>query len=345
MSRNYSAEGWMNDMKKVLVFLTAVIGLSLVFTGCGSNKEVTKIRLNEVTHSVFYAPQYVAINQGFFKDVGLEIELTNGGGADKVMTAVLAGQSDIGLAGPETTIYVYNEGKEDYASVFAQLTKRDGSFIVGRKSETFKWSNMKGKNVIGGRKGGVPEMTLEYVMKKNGVIPGKDVNVDTSVQFNLMAGAFTGGQGDYVALFEPTASMVEKEGKGYVLTSVGQESGEIPYTAYFAKNSYIAKNYNVIQKFTNALYKGQLWVDTHTPAEIAKVIKPSFPDTTEEILTQVAKRYKDVDAWNKDPMMKKESFDLLQKVMQEAGELKQSADFNKLVNNDFGKKAIETVKK
>lgn len=330
-------------MKKLLLLLVAILSFSMVFAGCGKSN-VTKVRLNEVTHSVFYAPQYLAINQGLFKAEGLEIELTNGGGADKVMTAVLAGQSDVGLAGPESTIYVYNEGKEDYATVFAQLTKRDGSFIVGRKAETFSWSNMKGKYVIGGRKGGVPEMTLEYVMKKNGLTPGKDVNVDTSVQFNLMAGAFTGGQGDYVALFEPTASMVEKEGKGYVLASVGKESGEIPYTAYFAKNSYITKNKAIVQKFTNALYKGQLWVNTHTPEEIAKAIKPSFPDTSEDILVKVAKRYKDVDAWNKDPMMKKESFDLLQKVMQEAGELKKAAEFEKLVNNDYAKKAIETVK-
>jgi len=333
-----------DDMKKIAILLAAFVALSIPLTGCKS-KDVTKVRLNEVTHSVFYAPQYVAINQGFFKEAGIEVELTNGGGADKVMTAVLSEQSDIGLAGPEAAIYVYNEGKEDYAAVFAQLTKRDGSFIVGRKAETFKWSNLKNKNVIGGRKGGVPEMTLEYVMKKNGVVPGKDVNVDTSVQFNLMAGAFTGGQGDYVALFEPTASMLEKEGKGFVLASVGQESGEIPYTAYFAKKSYIAKNYNTIQKFTNAVYKGQLWVDTHSPEEIAKVIKPSFPDTSEEILAKVAKRYKDVDAWNKNPVMKQEAFELLQKVMQEAGELKKTADYSKLVNNDFANKAIDTVKK
>lgn len=258
----------------------------------------------------------------------------------------LSGQSDIGFAGPEASIYVYNEGKEDYAVVFAQLTKRDGSFLVGRTNEAnFKWSNLKGKNIIGGRKGGVPEMTLEYVLKKNGVVPGKDVNVDTSVQFNLMAGAFTGGQGDYVALFEPTASMLEKEGKGFVLTSIGKDSGEIPYTAYFAKKSYIEKNKEVIQKFTNAIYKGQLWVDSHSPEEIAKVIKPSFPDTDVELLTNVAKRYKEVDAWSKDPVMKAESFELLQKVMQEAGELKKTADFKNVVNTDYAKKALETVKK
>lgn len=341
----YTAVEGVLIMKKLLILLAAVMSFTLVFSGC-SKQELVKVRLNEVTHSVFYAPQYAAISLGFFKEQGLEIELTNGGGADKVMTAVLSGQSDIGFSGPEASIYVYNEGKEDYSVVFAQLTKRDGQFLMGRKAEPdFKWSNLKGKNIIGGRKGGVPEMTLEYVLKKNGLTPGKDVNVDTTVQFNLMAGAFTGGQGDYVTLFEPTASAMEKEGKGYILASLGKDSGEIPYTAYFAKKSYIEKNKEIIQKFTNALYKGQLWVDSHTPEEIVKVIKPSFPDTDEGILVKVAKNYKDYDAWNKDPVLKKESLDLLQKVMQEAGELKKTADYDKVVNTEYAKKAIETVKK
>lgn len=333
-------------MKKFASVLALVLGSALIFASGCSNKGLVKIQLNEVTHSVFYAPQYVAISQGFFKEVGLEVELTNGGGADKVMTAVLSGQSDIGLAGPEAAVYVYNEGKEDHTVVFAQLTKRDGQFLMGRKPESnFKWSDLKGKKIIGGRKGGVPEMTLEYQLRKNGLTPGKDVDVDTSIQFNLMAGAFTGGQGDYVTLFEPTASLLEKEGKGYILASLGKDSGEIPYTAYFAKKSYLQKNKETIQKFTNAVYKGQLWVDSHSPEEIAKVIKPSFPDTDLDILTKVAKRYKEYDAWNKDPVMKKESLDLLQKVMQEAGELKKAADYDKLVTTDFAKKAIETVKK
>jgi NitT/TauT family transport system substrate-binding protein len=332
-------------MKRILLVAALAIALLLIFAGCGKS-EFVKVQLNEVTHSVFYAPQYVAISQGFFKDEGLEIELTNGQGADKVMTAVLSGQSDIGFAGPEASIYVYNEGKEDHAVVFAQLTKRDGTFLVGRKAEpNFKWSDLKGKNIIGGRKGGVPEMTLEYVLKNNGLALDKDVTVNTSIQFALMAGAFTGGQGDYVTLFEPTASMLEKEGKGYILASVGKESGEIPYTAYFAKKSYIEKNKDTVQKFTNAIYKGQLWVDKHTPEEIAKVIKSHFPDADEAILTTVAKRYKDQDAWNKDPILKKESLGLLQEVMQSAGELKKVANYDDLVNTDFAKKAIDKIKK
>lgn len=332
-------------MKKVLIAVAMVMAMALVLSGCGSG-ELVKVRLNEVTHSVFYAPQYVALNMGLFEQEGLEVELTNGQGADKVMTAVLSGQSDIGFAGPEASIYVYNEGKEDHAVVFAQLTKRDGSFLVGRNPETdFIWEKLKGKYIIGGRKGGVPEMTLEYVLKSKGLIPGKDVEVDTSVQFALMAGAFTGGQGDYVALFEPTATMVEKEGRGYVLASVGQDSGEIPYTAYFAKKSYIEQNRGVIQKFTNAVYKGQIWVSQHTPEEIAEVLKPSFPDTDETILAAVAKRYKDIDAWSADPILKEDSLDRLQKVMQMAGELKKTAPYDKIVDTGFARESIEVVPK
>ena len=221
-----------------------------LFAGCEKQEETTVIRLSEVTHSVFYAPLYAAMKLGFFEEEGLEVELTNGGGADKVMTAVLADQVDIGLAGPEACIYVLLEGREDYPVVFAQLTKRDGSFIVGRTDGEFKWDDLRGKTIIGGRKGGVPEMTLEYVMKQNGVIPNVDAVVDTSVQFNMMAGAFTGGNGDYVALFEPTATEVELEGKGYILASLGQESGEIPYTAFFASKSYIAENADTVQSLT-----------------------------------------------------------------------------------------------
>ncbi|HEX2926006.1 MAG TPA: ABC transporter substrate-binding protein [Ruminiclostridium sp.] len=329
-------------MKKLCLVLVFIFCISFILGACGTNEQMTKVRLSEVTHSVFYAPQYVALNKGFFKEVGLDIELQNGQGADKVMTAVLSGQCDIGFAGPEASIYVYNEGKEDYSIVFAQLTKRDGSFLVGRKQEAdFKWSNLKGKNIIGGRKGGVPEMTVEYVLNKNGMVPGKDVEVDTSIQFALMAGAFTGGKGDYVTLFEPTASMLEKEGKGYILASVGQESGEIPYTAYFAKKSYIEKNKDIIQKFTNAIYKGQAWVNTHTPKEIAEAIKASFPDTDQAILETVAKRYKDIDAWCKDPVMKDTSFELLQTVMDKAGQLKQKAPYDKVVDTTYAKKAMK----
>lgn len=331
--------------KKLVILMLMIFTAVFVFGACGSS-ELVKINLNEVTHSVFYAPQYVAINLGYFKDEGLDVSLTNGAGTDKVMTAILSGQADIGLAGPEASIYVYNEGKDDYSVMFAQLTKRDGSFLMGRTADnSFSWDKVKGKSIIGGRVGGVPEMTLEYVLKKNGIVPGKDVNVDTSIQFAAMGQAFVGGKGDYVTLFEPTASMLEKEGKGYILTSIGKESGEIPYTGYCAKKSYIKKHKDVIQKFTNAIYKGQIYVDTHTPEEIAKALKPSFPDTDDAILVMVAKRYKDQDTWQKDPILKKESLDLLQKVMKEAGQLKKDALYSDIVTTDFAEKAIKNITK
>ena len=221
-------------MKKVFACLLAVCMVLPAMAGCSQPQETTAVRLSEVTHSVFYAPQYVAISQGFFADEGLTVELSNGGGADKVMTAVVSGQADIGLAGPEASIYVAQQGKEDPPVIFAQLTRRDGSFLVGRSDGPFRWEDLRGSTIIGGRAGGVPEMTLEYVLRQHGLTPGEDVTVDTSVQFNMMAGAFTGGGGDYVTLFEPTATEVEQAGKGYILCSIGQESGEIPYTAYFA---------------------------------------------------------------------------------------------------------------
>jgi len=331
-------------VKKLAVLIAVMLMLTLTFSACGKQGNV-KITLSEVTHSVFYAPQYVAINKGFFAEEGIDLEIINGQGADKVMTAVLSGQVDIGFSGPEACIYGYYEGKADYEVVFSQLTKRDGSFLVGRNPEPdFKWEGLKGKYIIGGRKGGVPEMTLEYVLKSYKLMPNEDLTVDTSIQFAAMAGAFTGGTGDYVALFEPTASMLEKEGKGYVLASIGQESGEIPYTAYYAKKSYIEKNKDIIQRFTNAIYKGQLWVDQHTPEEIAEVIKPSFPDTDLDILVAVAKRYKEIDAWNKDSILQEAALNKLQEVMELAGELKTRAPYDKIVTTEFAQKAIDTVK-
>lgn len=327
-------------MKKFIAHLLLIVILfTIALTGCSSNKN-EKITVSEVTHSVFYAPQYVAINLGFFEKRGIELELYNGGGADKVMTAVLANQVDIGFAGPEAAIYVYLQGKEDYPEVFAQLTKRDGSFLVGReKDENFSWTNLKGKHILPGRKGGVPYMALEYVIKKNGLNPSSDMNFDNSISFDAMTSAFLGGVGDYVTIFEPTASTLEKEGKGYILASVGEAAGEIPYTAYFAKKSFISKNEKLVQDFTDAIYEGQKWVDTHTAKEIAEAISPSFPDTDLDILETVVKRYKDIDAWNKTPEMLEASFEKLQEVMIEAGELEKSAPFSKVVNNTFAKKA------
>ena len=323
--------------KKLGILCVAVVAAAAVICTCIDPGKAETVRLNEVTHSVFYAPQYVALKLGFFKEQGVNVELTNGGGADKVMTAVLAGQSDIGLAGPEACIYVFNQGKDGYPRIFAQLTKRDGSFLVGREAGAFQWSDLKGKTVIGGRAGGVPEMTLEYVMRQNGVIPQQDAEVDTSVQFNMMAGAFTGGSGDYVTLFEPTATEVELAGKGYILASIGQESGEIPYTAYFASQSYMNDHPEIIQQFTNAVAKGQAWVQSHTAAGVAEAIADQFPDTDLEVLTAVVQRYKDIDAWNATPEMDQAALERLETVMETAGELAREdwVDFDALVDNSF----------
>lgn len=321
-------------MKKIAVLL-----LALLLIPCAALGETVKV--SEVTHSVFYAPQYVALGLGFFEEEGLQIDLMNGGGADKVMTSVLTGEADIGLAGPEACIYVLLAEHDDAPRVFAQLTCRDGSFLVGREQEDFSWENLKGKQIIGGRKGGMPEMTLEYVMKQHGVVPGVDAQVDTSVQFNMMAGAFIGGDADYVALFEPTATEAELAGQCVVLTSIGKESGEIPYTAYFAAQSFLNEKADAIQRFTNAIYRGQQWVYDHTDAEVAEVLLPFFPDTSLEVMTQVVARYREIQAWNPTPVMKRSALERLETVMESAGELEQRVDFEKLVDNSFAFQALE----
>lgn len=340
-------------MKKTTKFTIIVILLMIILTSVvylvkaqitknNENEELHKIQLNEVTRSVFYAPQYVAISKNFFKEEGLKLEITTGQGADKVMTAILAGQSDIGLCGPEASIYVYNEGKEDYIEVFAQLTQKDGAFLVSKEpTNNFSWQDLKGKTVIPGRKGGVPYMTLEYVLKQNGLNPQKDLVLDDSIKFDLMAGAFTGGNAEYVTLFEPTASMTEDAKKGYIVASVGEAAGEVPYTAYCAKKSYISNNKDIIESFTKAIYKGEQWVKEHTALEIAEVIQGFFPDTTVESLEKSVQKYKDIEAWKENPILQEEAFDKLQLIMTEAGELEQKAPYDKIVNNTFAEKVTK----
>mgnify|MGYP002445689176 FL=1 len=246
------------------------------------------------------------------------------------------------MHGPEASIYVYNEGKEDYTQVFAQMTKKDGSLLVARnKTDEFSWEDVKGKTIIPGRKGGVPFMTLQYVLRKNGINPETDVILDDSIKFDLMAGAFAAGNADYVTLFEPTASMTEKEGKGYIVASVGEAAGDIPYTAYFAKKSYIEKNEEIIKKFTEAIYEGQKWVKEHTAKEIAEVIQSFFPDTSVEMLESAVQTYKDIEAWNETPELKEESFERLQEVMTQAGELTKKVPFEKIVNNKYAENLQE----
>ena len=332
--------------KKLITSFVVLIIIVLALVGFflkddkNENEELQTIQLNEVTRSIFYAPQYVAISNGFFEEEGLKLEITTGEGADKVMTAILANQCDIGLCGPEASIYVYNEGKEDYSQVFAQLTQKDGSFLVSKDdTDNFSWQDLKGKTVIPGRKGGVPYMTLEYVLKQNGLNPETDLVLDDSIKFDLMAGAFAGGEAEYVTLFEPTASMTEEAGKGYVVASVGESAGEVPYTAYCAKKSYIENNEDIIQGFTNAIYKGEQWVKNHSAREVAEAIQDFFPDTTIESLETSVEKYKEIDAWKENPILKEEAFDKLQLIMTEAGELDEKAPYDKIVNNKYAEEA------
>ncbi len=333
-------------MRKILALVCSVALVAIGLVGCGSKDgALQKVRVCEVTHSIFYAPQYAAIALGYFADEGLDIELSNGQGADAVMAAVLSGNIDIGFAGPEASIYVYNEGKADYTQVFAQITQRDGSFLIGRTEDNaFTWDKVKGKTVLPGRKGGVPYMALEHVLRENGIDPARDTTLDNSVQYSMMTAAFTGGTGDYVTAFEPTASMLQQQGQGYIVASVGAAAGDIPYTAYFAKKSYIAENSNLIQRFTNAVYRGQQWVATHAAKDIAALVADQFPDTSLELLTAAVESYRRIDAWNTTPVMGKAGFDRLQTVMTAAGELAKTADYTQIVNNTFAEKAIATVK-
>lgn len=328
-------------LRRAAVWMLAAIMMTAGI-GCKSTGGTDTVRVCEVTHSIFYAPQYVAMAKGFFAEEGIQVELSNGQGADAVMAAVLSGHIDIGFAGPEASIYVYNEGKEDFTQVFAQVTRRDGAFLIGRNPEKgFQWTDVKGKTVLPGRKGGVPYMALEHVLRHNGIDPAKDVTLDNSVQFGMMTAAFTGGTGDYVTAFEPTASLLQQQGKGYIVAAVGQAAGDIPYTAYFAKKSYIAEHEDLIARFTKAVCKGQQWVATHSAQEIAAVVKDSFPDTQESLLVKAVESYQKIGAWSETPFMTEDSFERLQTVMTEAGELTKKADYLQVVNNTFAQKATQ----
>lgn len=330
-------------MKKILcIFFSLFLFISIVsFAGCKKDDKV--IKLNEVTHSIFYAPLYAAIELKYFEDEGLKIELTNGGGADKTMTAVLSKNADIGLMGPEAAIYVYNEGKTDYVQVFGQLTKRDGAFLVGRNPEPdFKWSNLTGKEIIAGRPGGVPAMTFEYLLKNNGLNDGQNITLNKAVDFNNMAAAFTGGTADYVALFEPVASSVAAEGKGYILASIGKDAGEVPYTAFQATKSYINKNGDKIEKFLKAIYKGMQYIKDNDSSAIANVLLPQFSGFTAAQIKVCIDNYKSIDAYMATPVMTEESFKKLQDIIESVNPdlLTKRVPFADLVYNDTAKKVV-----
>ena len=341
-------------MKKILSVLLAVtLCASMCLTGCqkseksekdskdsGTEKELVDVKLNEVAHSIFYAPQYVAIEEGYFTKEGIRLECVTGFGADKTMTAVLSGDADIGFMGAEASVYAYQEGANDAVVNFAQLTQRAGNFLVARKEmPDFKWSDLKGKDILGGRAGGMPEMVFEYILKQNGLDPQKDMNIDQSIDFGSTAAAFSGGQGDFTVEFEPSATALEKEGAGYVVASCGVDSGYVPYTAYSAKKSFMEKNPEIVQGFVNALQKGMDYVNSHSAEEIAKIIKPQFKDNDLDTITTIVKRYIDQDTWKDNLVFEKESFELLQDILDSAGELKARVDYSNLVVTDYAENA------
>lgn len=330
-------------LKKIIISIIcalAVISLGLLaYFKKDAKEELTKVKVAEVAHSIFYIPQYVADAKGYFKEEGLDVEILLTAGADKVTAAVLSGDVNIGFCGSEATIYIYNQGEKDYLVNFAGLTKRDGSFIVSRKKiENFTLNDMKGKYVIGGRKGGMPEMTFEYTLKENGINPKTDLTIDTSIAFASMSGAFIGGTGDFVTLFEPQALQIESQGLGYVVASLGELGGVVPYTAYNAKKSYIENNPKVIEGFTKAIQKGLDFTYANSDEEIAKTIAPYFPDTSISDLTKIVKRYRDNDSWFKTTYIEEEAFNHIQDIMESAGELNKRAPYSDLVTNKYSKK-------
>ncbi len=326
-------------MKKVLGIALSLVLVMTQVCGCGKTKKEDKlvpVTLNEVAHSIFYAPQYVAIENGYFAEEGIDIKLVNGAGADNVMTAVLSGDADIGFMGSEASVYVYNQGAGEKIVNFAQLTQRAGNFLVAREADaTFTWDKIKGKTVLAGRKGGMPQMVFEYILKKNHINPQKDLTMVQNIEFGLTAEAFASGQGDYSVEFEPFAASLEKDKKGYVVASLGIESGMVPYTAYSAKESYMKNNPEIMQKFTNALQKGMDYVQSHTPQEIASVIQPQFPETDSDVLTTIVERYYQQETWKDDLIFEKESFELLQDILESSGELEKRVPYEELVNIEY----------
>lgn len=334
---------WISLAAAVILAVTALPATVFAAKDGESKEELTKVTLNEVAHSIFYAPQYVAIEEGYFAEEGLDLTLVTGFGADKTMTAVISGEADIGFMGAEASIYAYQEGATDPVVNFAQLTQRAGNFLVAREEmPDFKWEDLKGKKVLGGRKGGMPEMVFEYILRKNGLDPQKDLTIDQSIDFGYTAAAFTGDtSADFTVEFEPSATALEKEGAGYVVASLGVDSGYVPYTSYSAKTSYMDKNPEIIQKFTNALQKGMEYVQSHTPEEIAEVIAPQFAETDLDTVTAIVKRYYDQDTWKSNLIFEKESFELLEDILEDSGELSERVSYEDLVTIKYAREAAE----
>ncbi len=318
----------------ILIFLM-VGSLFLDFNKKEKKTNTTKVTVAEVAHTIFYAPQYVAIEKGYFEEYGIDVNLILTAGADKVTAAVLSGDADIGFCGSEGTIYVYNAKEKDYLKTFAQLTQKDGSFLVSRKKfDNFTLDDLKGKSVIGGRAGGMPEMTFEWALKQNGIDPKNDLEIDTSITFAAMGGAFIGGQGDFVTLFEPNALEIEQQGYGYVVASIGELGGVVPYTSYSARESYIKKNSELINNFTKAIQKGLDFVHNSSDKEVAEAILSQFPDTSLNDLEKVVARYRKIDAWPKTTKFSEESFNHLQDIMIDNGVLNNKVSYDKLIYNE-----------
>ena len=334
---------WISLAAAVVLAVTALPMGVFAAKKDSTEEKLTKVTLNEVAHSIFYAPQYVAIEEGYFKDEGLDLTLVTGFGADKTMTAVISGEADIGFMGAEASVYAYQEGATDAVVNFAQLTQRAGNFLVAREEmPDFKWEDLKDKKVLGGRKGGMPEMVFEYILRKNGLDPQKDLTIDQSIDFGYTAAAFTGDtSADFTVEFEPSATALEKEGAGYVVASLGVDSGYVPYTSYSAKTSYMEKNPEIIQKFTNALQKGMEYVQSHTPEEIAEVIAPQFAETDLDTVTAIVKRYYDQDTWKSNLIFEKESFELLEDILVDSGELSERVSYENLVTTKYAREAAE----
>ena len=334
---------WISLAAAVVLAVTALPMGVFAAKKDSTEEKLTKVTLNEVAHSIFYAPQYVAIEEGYFKDEGLDLTLVTGFGADKTMTAVISGEADIGFMGAEASVYAYQEGATDAVVNFAQLTQRAGNFLVAREEmPDFKWEDLKDKKVLGGRKGGMPEMVFEYILRKNELDPQKDLTIDQSIDFGYTAAAFTGDtSADFTVEFEPSATALEKEGAGYVVASLGVDSGYVPYTSYSAKTSYMEKNPEIIQKFTNALQKGMEYVQSHTPEEIAKVIAPQFAETDLDTVTAIVKRYYDQDTWKSNLIFEKESFELLEDILEDSGELSERVSYEDLVTTKYAREAAE----
>ena len=320
-------------MKNKIIIMISIFILLLSSILLTTKKDNNKIKLAEVTHSIFYAPMYVAIENDYFKEEGLDIDLTLVSGADKVSASVISGDSDIGFAGLEATIYTYLGGQEDYLVNFAGLTKRDGQFIVSRTKEDFNLNRLKGKEILVGRINGMPSLNFINALD-NEHINKKIIDINYNVDYANLSSAFISGTGDYVNLFEPNATKLEKEGLGYIVASIGKYSGEMPYTTFFAKKTYLNNNKDTINKFKKAINKGLKFVSENDSTTIAKAIVNQFSDLSINELSLMIQRYKDNDTWLSNTNIAKESYDNLSNLLFNNKIIDNKVDYNVLVNND-----------